>query len=138
MSEDKGLEKIKAQMLRRMMEPPDTGPWINGAVVELDVRSFDNALEMVQKPVLVDFWAHWCGPCKMISHVFDALARDFSGRAYFAKVNIDENQMLARRYGVMSIPNFVLFMEGRPVDQIVGAVGRPRFEAVLNKHIAKI
>ncbi|MQY82799.1 thioredoxin fold domain-containing protein, partial [archaeon] len=69
--------------------------------------------------------------------VFEALAKDFSGRAYFAKVNVDENQVLARRYGVLSIPNFVLFMEGRPVDRIVGAVGKSRFEAVLNKHIEK-
>ena len=138
MSEDKELEKIKEQMLRRMMEPPDTGPWTDGAVVELDGSSFDGALGKVQKPVLVDFWADWCGPCKMIKPVFEALAKDFSGRAYFAKVNVDENQMLARRYGVLSIPNFVLFMKGRPVDRIVGAVGRPRFEAVLNKHIENI
>ena len=135
MSEDKELEKIKERMLRRLMEPRDTGPWIDGAVVELDGRSFDSALGKVQKPILVDFWAEWCGPCKMVKPVLDALARDFSGRAYFAKVNVDENQMLARRYGVMNIPNFVLFMKGRPVDRIVGAVGRHHFEAVLKKHI---
>ena len=63
------------------------------------------------------------------------MARDFSGRAYFATVNVDENQGLARRYGVVSIPNFVLFSRGRPIDRIIGAVGRSRFEAVLNKHI---
>jgi thioredoxin 1 len=138
MSEDKELEKIKERMLRRMMAPPDTGPWTDGSVVTLDSRGFDAALGKASKPVLIDFWADWCAPCRMIKPVFDALARDFSGRAYFAKLNVDENQMLARRYGVMSIPNFVLFMKGRPVDRIVGAVGRPRFEAVLNKHIAKM
>jgi len=137
MSEDKELERIKEQMLRRMMAPPDTGPLTDGAVVELDGRSFDSALGKAQNPVLVDFWADWCGPCKMIRPVFEALAKDFSGRAYFAKVNIDENQMLARRYGVMSIPNFVLFMKGRPVDRVIGAVGKPHFEAVLNKHVAR-
>jgi thioredoxin 1 len=137
MSEDKELEKIKERMLRRMMAPPDTGPWTDGSVVTLDGRGFDAALGKASKPVLIDFWADWCAPCRMIKPVFDALARDFSGRAYFAKLNVDENQMLARRYGVMSIPNFVLFMKGRPVDRIVGAVGRPHFEAVLNKHIAK-
>lgn len=138
MSEDKELERIKEQMLRRLMAPPDTGPWLDGAVVELDGRSFDSTLGKVKKPVLVDFWADWCGPCKMIKPVLDALARDFSGRAYFAKVNVDENQMLARRYGVMGIPNFVLFMKGKPVDRIIGAVGRHRFEAVLNKYVVKM
>ena len=135
MSEDKELEKIKEQMMRRMMAPPDPGPWTDGSVLALDDRSFDAALGKAPKPVLVDFWADWCGPCKMIKPVFDALARNFSGRAYFAKVNVDENQDLARRYGVVSIPNFVLFSKGRPVDRIIGAVGRSRFEAVLNKHV---
>ena len=135
MSEDKELERIKEQMLRRMMAPPDTGPWTDGSVVELDERSFDASMGKASRPVLVDFWADWCGPCRIIKPVFDALARDYSGKAYFAKVNVDENQGLARRYGVISIPNFVLFSKGRPVERIVGAVGRSRFEVALNKHI---
>jgi len=135
MSEDKELEKIKEQMMRRLMAPPDSGPWKAGSILTLDDRSFDAAMGKARKPVLVDFWADWCGPCKMIKPVFAALARDFSGRAYFANVNVDENQGLARRYGVMSIPNFVLFSKGRPVERIIGAVGRSYFEAVLTKHI---
>ena len=120
------------------MEPADPSPLKNGTVNELSTANFDNAISKSRLPVLVDFWAGWCAPCMVMKPVMEAMAKDYSGKAHFAKVDVDRNQALARRYGVMSIPNFVLFMKGRPVDRIVGAVGRPRFEAVLNNQFARI
>jgi thioredoxin 1 len=134
MAEDAELKRIKERMLKNMMTPRDPGPLRDGVVVELDGNSFD-AVGKASKPVLVDFWADWCAPCKTMKPVMDALAGAYSGRAYFAKVNVDANQGIALSYGVRSIPNFVVFKGGRAVDRLIGAIGRPSLEAVLNKHI---
>ncbi|MBC8225467.1 hypothetical protein H8E65_12825 [Candidatus Bathyarchaeota archaeon] len=71
----------------------------------------------------------------MMSLIFEAMTREYSGKAYFAKIDIDENQITARGYGVMGIPNFVVFKGGRPVERVVGAVGKPGLEMVLRKHL---
>ncbi|MEE8355549.1 MAG: thioredoxin, partial [Candidatus Bathyarchaeia archaeon] len=86
-------------------------------------------------PVFIDFWADWCAPCTIMSPIFEAMTREYSGKAYFAKIDVDANQITARRYGVMSIPNFIVFKGGRPVDRAVGAVGRPGLKRVLRKHL---
>lgn len=134
MAEDMELKRIKERMLRNLMAPRDPGTLRDGVVVELDGASFD-AVGKASKPVLVDFWADWCAPCKMMKPIMDALASAYSGRAYFAKVNVDANQGLALTYGVRSIPNFVVFKGGKAVDRLIGAVGKTILEAVLNKHI---
>ena len=135
LAEDEELERLKERMLKRLMEPVDSGPLVDGTVVELTTENFDGALAKTRLPIIVDFWAGWCAPCKMMKPVMEAMAKEYSGRAHFAKVDVDRNQALARRYGVMSIPNFVVFKDGRPVDRVVGAVGRRGLEAVLGKHL---
>ena len=133
--EDKELEKIKERMLKRIMETVDSGSWIDGTVMELSTTNFDDAIAKARLPVLVDFWAGWCTPCMVMKPVVEAMAREYSGKVHFAKVDVDRNQTLARRYGVMSIPNFVIFRNGELVDRIVSAVGRPGLETVLKKHL---
>jgi len=132
---DEELEKIKERMLARMMAAPDPGPWRDGVILELTDSNFNDAISKARLPVLIDFWADWCAPCKMMRPIFEALTREYSGKAYFAKIDVDANQITARRYGVMSIPNFVVFKGGRPVDRVVGAVGRPGLETALRKHL---
>ena len=84
--------------------------------------SFDTDVLKSDKPVLVDYWAEWCGPCKMIAPLLDEIAREQSGRVKVAKVNVDENPGLAGRYGAMSIPTMIVVKGGREVDRWVGAL----------------
>ena len=81
---------------------------------------------------MVDFWAEWCGPCKMIAPTLDQLAEEFDGKVLFAKVDVDSNPNLSTKFFVRSIPMNVIFKDGKPVDQIVGAVGKQHFEEKLN------
>ena len=135
MEEDKELDKIKNRMLKRLMRLEDHGPWIDGSVVELNDSTFDDAIAKTQRPILVDFWADWCAPCRMMKPVVETLASEYSCRAHFAKVDVDRNQTLTRRYGIMSVPNFVIFKNGNSVERVVGAVGRTGLEIALQKHL---
>lgn len=134
---DEELERIKRRMVERLIKQKEGGSWVDGKVLELAESSFDELLSKTEKPVLVDFWADWCLPCKMMKPVIEELAREYSSLAYFAKVNVDVNETLARKYGVMSIPNFIVFKKGRPVDRVIGAVGRSSLEAVLKRHVSE-
>ncbi len=83
-------------------------------------------------PVLVDFWAPWCGPCRAIAPVLEELSGEFAGKAKIVKVNVDENQAAATQYGVRSIPNLLVFKDGQVADQIIGAVAKTKLQDALN------
>ncbi|MGE0885094.1 MAG: thioredoxin [Blastocatellales bacterium] len=94
----------------------------NVAPMKVTDASFAHDVEQSPLPVFLDFWAGWCGPCLMIGPFIEELANDLAGRVRIAKLNIDENPMTARRFGVQSIPTMILFKDGREVDRITGAV----------------
>ena len=94
-----------------------------------------SALSETEKPILVDFWAEWCAPCKMMAPIMHQLASELSGKALIAKLNVDLNPRTATQFGVMSIPNFIVFKGGKPVGQVVGAVGKSSLLQILQKHM---
>lgn len=104
--------------------------------VYLTSDGFDGAMAGAgDKPVLVDFFAEWCGPCKMIAPVIEELAGEYDGKAVIAKVNVDEEQALAQRFGVMSIPTLLIFKNGQTVEKQVGFVPKSKIDELLTKHL---
>ncbi len=94
---------------------------MSGAITHLSDATFDEEISGSSEPVLVDFWAEWCGPCKMIAPVLEEIASEKADSLRIAKLNVDEAQNVARRFEVMSIPTLILFKDGQPVKRVVGA-----------------
>ena len=97
-----------------------------GAITNLSETTFDEEVGATPEPVLVDFWAEWCGPCKLIAPILEEIAAEQAGSIRVAKVNVDEAPDLARRFEVMSIPTLILFDGGVPAKRMVGAKGKPQ------------
>ena len=96
----------------------------NSAVIKLDESNFDRELTQDDKPVIVDFWAEWCGPCKMIAPLLDEVAREKAGAVKVAKVNVDENQSLSFKYNIRAIPALLFFKNGQLRDQVTGVTSK--------------
>jgi thioredoxin 1 len=96
----------------------------NSAVIKLDESNFDRELTQDDKPVIVDFWAEWCGPCKMIAPLLDEIAREKAGAVKVAKVNVDENQSLSFKYNIRAIPALLFFKNGQLRDQVTGVTSK--------------
>ena len=106
-----------------------------GAIVNLSEATFDEEVGASSEPVLVDFWADWCGPCKMIAPILEEIAAEQAGSIRIAKVNVDEAPDLARRFEVMSIPTLILFDNGVPAKRMVGAKGKPQLLEELAEYL---
>jgi thioredoxin 1 len=96
----------------------------NSSVIKLDESNFDRELKQDDKPVIVDFWAEWCGPCKMIAPLLDEIAREKSDSVKVAKVNVDENQSLSLKYNIRAIPALLFFKNGQLRDQVTGVASK--------------
>lgn len=103
-------------------------------ILELNEDNFDDEIKGKSGPILVDFWAAWCAPCKMVAPFLEELADEMAGVAHVAKVNVDENGDLANRFGVRSIPTLLVFKAGKMVDQVVGAAPKEQLRQLIEKH----
>jgi thioredoxin 1 len=106
------------------------------ALPDVSQANFENVVLSSDQPVLVDFWAPWCGPCKMLAPVVEKVAAAHSGQVTFVKLNTDENPSLSGKYQVQGIPCLILFKGGQPVDRIVGFVPEKQISSMLAKHLA--
>jgi len=102
-------------------------------VSEFTDANFENEVLKSDQPCLVDFWAEWCGPCRMVGPVVEEIAKDYGGRLKVGKLNVDQNGQTAAKYGIMSIPSLLLFKQGKVVDQIVGAVPKKQMVEKIDK-----
>ena len=102
-------------------------------VISTDDQGFERTVLQSQEPVLVDFWAPWCGPCRQITPIVEELAGEYAGRLRTVKVNVDDSPHVAGRYGIMSIPALVFFKDGREVGRVIGAVPKARLAGAVEQ-----
>ncbi len=106
-----------------------------GNLQEFSDATFQNDVLSSSEPVLVDFWAPWCGPCKMLTPTIEALAEKYAGKVKVGKLNTDDNRQAAINYQINSIPTLIVFKDGKPVDRILGLQPQDRIAQLLEKHI---
>ena len=104
-------------------------------IVHTSDANFDSDVLKSSVPVLVDYWAEWCGPCKMIAPILDEIAGDYQGKLKIAKVNVDENQQITQKYGIRSIPTLILFKDGNVQAQKVGAMSKSQLAAFIETNL---
>jgi len=129
------IKKKKLEELKQQYEPggnsmenmPDTPVEMTDADLDENTNKYDT--------VVVDCWAPWCGPCRMIHPIVEELAQELKGQVVFGKLNVDNNQATAMKYGIMSIPSLLVFKNGKLVDRIVGAMPKPMLKAKLAPHL---
>ena len=130
--EDNELEKIKKKQLEELLRQQNLNKIVNETpVMELTSHDFDQK-KSENELLLVDFWAEWCGPCKSMHPIFSRMAKKYKS-VRFARVNVDNAQDIARRYGVQSIPTFIMFKNGEVANTMVGAVGEPGIHMICKK-----
>jgi thioredoxin 1 len=105
-------------------------------VRETNDGQFDKDVLQSERPVLVDFWAEWCAPCKALNPAVEAVAAKYAGSAHVVKMNIDENPAVAQRYGIRGLPTLILFKAGRVEERIIGSVGKEAISRLIDKHVS--
>ncbi len=131
---DEELEAIKQQKVLEIMQSRASAITGNGEPVVLTDQTFEQTIEKTPI-VVVDFWAAWCGPCRMVAPIIDQLAKEYKGRVTFGKLNVDENPIVANAFQIQSIPSLLVFKNGKVVDGLVGAAPEHLIESRITPHL---
>jgi thioredoxin 1 len=136
MSSDDELEAIKHKKLAELQKDAANKAMMSSITEPIVLTDSNFASEVTKYPImLVDFWAPWCGPCRMVSPIIEQLSREYSGRVAFGKVNVDENQRIAASFGIQSIPTLMIFKGSKAVDVIIGAMPKAQIEVKLKQQL---
>lgn len=137
MSYDDELEAIKQRKMAELQKAAATKAMMSNLTEPVVLTDSNFRNEVAKYPVmLVDFWAPWCGPCRMVSPVIEQLAKEYSGKVAFGKVNVDENQMISASFGIQSIPTMMILRNGRAVDVMIGAQPKAQIEMKLKQQLS--
>jgi thioredoxin 1 len=135
---DNELERIKQRKLRELLRaneiPSNTSPPPSATPITVTDSTFQQMIQQ-HSLVVVDCWAVWCAPCRMIAPVIESLAQDYAGRIVFAKLDVDTNPLISHQYQIQSIPTLLIFKHGRLVDRLVGALPRQLLEPKIRQHL---
>jgi len=104
-------------------------------IIDVNEQEFESTVLQADKPVVVDFWAEWCAPCRMLTPIIEELAQQQNGKVIFAKVNVDESPQIATQYGVRGIPTLILFKDGNVLGTQVGALSKSQLQTFLDEHV---
>jgi thioredoxin 1 len=136
MNSDDELEAIKHKKLAELQKEAATKAMMSSITEPIVLTDSNFAGEVAKYPIMVvDFWAPWCGPCRMVSPIIEQLSREYSGRVAFGKVNVDENQRIAASFGIQSIPTLMMFKGSKAVDVIIGAMPKAQIEMKLKQQL---
>ncbi|MCK5587356.1 MAG: thioredoxin [Candidatus Lokiarchaeota archaeon] len=130
MEDDEELQELRNERIRELMMKRSIDTKMTGDIIQANSSNFSEIINS-SMPVLVDFYTTWCPPCAKMAPIIEALANDYAETFMFAKLNCDEEPSIARQFSVSSIPTFIFYVSGRPVQQVIGAVGRDPIEKIM-------
>src|ERR1035441_8888669 len=135
MYQENELEQIRLRKIQAMLDAAKKGqaPVAKQPIILTD-SNFSGAVS-ANELLVVDFWAPWCGPCRMIGPIIEALSPEYTGKAAFGKMNVDENQVVPSSFGIMSIPTIIIFNNGKEVERLVGAYPKAHIEAIIKRYL---
>jgi len=134
MFEGNELEQIRLKKIQAMLDQADHRKQVSNYPIVITDENFHEIVK-ANELLVVDFWAPWCGPCRMMGPIIQQLAAEYAGKVTLGKMNVDENQIVARKFGIMSIPTIVVFHRGAAVETIVGAYPKAHVEAVFKRYL---
>ena len=135
MAEENDLDQIRLRKIQAMLDQTKNSGQANNQPMTVTDDTFHKAVQ-THDLLVVDFWAPWCGPCRMVGPIIEALSAEYAGKAAFGKMNVDENQVVPSSFGIMSIPTIIIFSHGKEVERLVGAYPKAHIEAMIKRYLA--
>ncbi|MGA3289583.1 MAG: thioredoxin [Candidatus Bathyarchaeia archaeon] len=135
MAEENDLDQIRLRKTQAMLDQAKNSEQANNQPMTVTDYTFDKAVQ-THDLLVVDFWAPWCGPCRMVGPIIEALSAEYAGKVAFGKMNVDENQIVPSSFRIMSIPTIIIFNHGKEVERLVGAYPKAHIEAMIKRYLA--